>query len=178
MLGGECLGPLLPLLETSRKCLGLGQMAPDAGRANPNSRSKRQKRQGVQLPDREIMWGFQFRNGYYTKLVATVRTNESPCAPNALEQFGHEMTFVGELSPQIQSVLDLSGGGMSGHRNFSRIPLADLSTFSSMLESGSVRFVVHEGEVEKVWTVDQLESVFGPCPARSSPSVLNKTTCL
>lgn len=130
------------------------------------------KRKGLQLPEQDIMWGFQYKDGTYTKIVVTVRSCESPHASAALASFGKDMTFIGEICPPVQSVLAASGGGMSGHRNFSKIPLADLSSFKSMLDLGSVHFLEQrEGrEGQKTWTISQLESVFGTCPARSGTS--------
>lgn len=132
------------------------------------------KRKGVQLPKLETLWGLQLVDGYYAKLVVTIRSSCAPGAPKALETFGSHMSFIGDMSPQLQSVLDLTGAGMAGHRNWSKVPLGDLERLSKDLENLSF---TDAGGCN--WNIRSLEAVFGECPFRSaSRAFLQRTVRL
>ena len=111
--------------------------------------------------------------GSYRKLVVTVRCPEAEEATCALETFGSCMTFIGEIDPPLISSLDLLGCGMNGRRNFSRIPLADLESFRSALDS--TNFNDSGGQV---WNIRALEVIFGKCPARSASDAFTKRSII
>lgn len=127
------------------------------------------KRKPVQLPNLNVLWGLQLVGGSYRKLVVTVRCSDAEEATRALETFGSCMTFIGEIDPPLISSLDLLGRGMNGRRNFSRIPLADLESFRSVLDS--THFNASGGQV---WNMEALEVIFGKCPARSASDAFTK----
>lgn len=88
-------------------------------------RSKRKKRLAVQVPSQKCLWGLQFRDGAYVKLVVSLRSSDAAGAAMVLAKFGSDMTFTGEIDPHVTSSLGDGdtgvGSGLAGRRNYSRM---------------------------------------------------------
>ena len=127
---------------------------------------KKSKRCRIQLPRCESVWGLVVENATYSKLVLAALGE--PSLARAKRFTGSDAaTFFGTINPPIGSLV-LENAGMQGHRHMSRVPLSDIRSFGDQFSGLS--FVDSAG---KSYTGQELERVFGICPARDAMQAFN-----